>query len=171
MHLHQSLPFQATMQQFMIANGMIDEQVEQPQPGGELFPHDASIRRGRSCTQCLKNAGRGQKLQGAVLQCQHCTNAVCKNHKVIICLECKQKTSFREDGDNNNDHTEWINLSLNIAKTKYFRLWWYDEVWLLSCSLSSLWVLSECSEVILKLSQSCPKVVPKSSQSHPKVIP
>ena len=96
--------FQATINQFMVANGIgAGEQGAQAEE--DLFPHDASIRRGGACTECLKNAGRGQRLQGAVMQCQHCTNAVCKNHKKIVCLECTKKISFREEeeGDHNND--------------------------------------------------------------------
>ena len=28
-----------------------------------------------------------------------------------------------------------------VNKTKYFRLWQYDEVWLLSCNMSALWIM------------------------------
>ena len=63
---------------------------------------------------------------------------------------------------------QWRYLSFLLQnKTKYFRLWWYDNVWLLSFSLIALWVLWSF--------WSHPEVILKSSLflmtwCHPEVI-
>ena len=71
-----------------------------------LFPHSANCARTRRCRGCL-NLIQGEgyererlRLANQTQQCQHCQDAICKNHRRIVCIPCSNKFLINE---NNNE--------------------------------------------------------------------
>ena len=71
-----------------------------------LFSHSSDCPRTRKCRECLNLIqGDGydrekRRLSSQAQQCQQCENAVCKNHRKIVCIPCADRLVINE---NNND--------------------------------------------------------------------
>ena len=72
------------------------------------FPHPWKCSRTRRCKACLRGvqgegytaARNSMKIQAQ--QCQHCKEAVCKDHQVLLCKDCSSKFTIRNNDDDDN---------------------------------------------------------------------
>ena len=74
------------------------------------FPHPWKCSRTRRCKACLRGVqGEGYiiaryRMPSQAQQCQHCAEAVCKLHQVLLCRDCSTKFTIKNDRNENDDY-------------------------------------------------------------------
>merc|ERR1712098_45171 len=89
-----------------INNNNVGAQAENEEDGESNFPHPWKCARTRRCKPCLRSVqGDGytiaaRSMPNQAQQCQHCKDAVCRGHQVLICKDCSKKFTIKNVNEN-----------------------------------------------------------------------
>ena len=72
--------------------------------GENHFPHPWKCSRTRRCKECLRSVQIARSsMPSQAQQCQHCMEAVCRSHQVLLCSDCSKKFTIRKDRNDDDD--------------------------------------------------------------------